>query len=356
MPSKYDQYWAEHLDQLREGAAVASSGGVAKVTLQGLTDLGDRASWLGAAEVRGSQVISSSMAHTTSLAKVVAGTGVCAQWPEQTIRFTINTAGDVLTIRTVMRSPSASPAAADDLSWMYRRNAPVADNVPSRSADMDEFYAILARLSHRVGGPRQLRDCTARSGWPSHGVYFFFEDGELRSDGNGRVVRIGTHAVNAKSQSKLWGRLRQHRGHEDGGGNHRASIFRSHVGTALIRREKLSQELLDSWLAKHNPTGDLAAQEDALELQVSNYIGAMPFLWLAVPEHVVRDYIERNSIALLSRCNGGVDAPSANWLGYDAKRPLVRASGLWNVDYVDLTYDSRFLEVLARLVSQQLPS
>jgi hypothetical protein len=33
-----------------------------------------------------------------------------------------------------------------------------------------------------VHGPRRLRDCHATDGWPPHGVYFFFEPGEVRAD------------------------------------------------------------------------------------------------------------------------------------------------------------------------------
>jgi hypothetical protein len=67
-------------------------------------------------------------------------------------------------------------------------------------------------------------------------VYFFFEDGEVRADGGLRLVRVGTHALTATSKATLWGRLRQNRGQvggrSPGGGNHRGSVFRRHVGAA----------------------------------------------------------------------------------------------------------------------------
>ena len=84
-------------------------------------------------------------------------------------------------------------------------------------------------------------EATATADLPRRGVYFFFEPGELREDGRTpRVVRVGTHAVSAGSRTTLWTRLRDHRGHvigrHVGGGNHRASIFRRHVGSALLGR------------------------------------------------------------------------------------------------------------------------
>lgn len=105
----------------------------------------------------------------------------------------------------------------------------------SRHDDLDEFYRLLGVLRQRVGGCRKLHDCNGKSGWPERGVYFFFEDGEVREDGvTPRVVRVGTHAVSEGSQTSLWGRLATHRGHRDGTGNHRGSIFRKRVGEALF--------------------------------------------------------------------------------------------------------------------------
>ena len=86
-----------------------------------------------------------------------------------------------------------------------------------------------------------------------------FEDGQIRVDGTSRVVRVGTHALRPTDQTTLWGRLRRHRGRiggrNPGGGNHRASIFRGHVGTALIQRDHLPGALLDSWASSHPSPG-----------------------------------------------------------------------------------------------------
>jgi hypothetical protein len=109
-----------------------------------------------------------------------------------------------------------------------------------RLQDLDSFYSILNALKTRIGGARTLAGCRGRMRWPARGVYFFHETGENRSDtGEGqRVVRVGTHALKEGGSTTLWSRLSAHRGQlRSGGGNHRGSIFRLIVGTALIGRD-----------------------------------------------------------------------------------------------------------------------
>ena len=100
--------------------------------------------------------------------------------------------------------------------------------------------------------------------------------------------------------------------------------------------------------------------ERAIEERVSDYIGAMPFLWIAVDEPqgaaTGRGYIERNSIALLSDFGKpAIDPPSLNWLGHHCPRARVQRSGLWNQNHVEEEYDPSFLDTLARLVSPAHP-
>ena len=371
MGSKYDGYWADRLDLILAELQAAATGTRAEVVLPELRRLGARQSWYGAAEVHGRQVVRSSMAHATSLGKRVADTGICERWPDTTFRFTISADGAVLTVSTA-RQARALPAethgqhdlapspAAHPLQPVPRatssRHSYASGGTGDRRADTDEFYLLLDDLAGRLGGPRRLRDCDGRSGWPLRGVYFFCEAGEARANGNRRVVRVGTHALTATSKTVLWGRLRQHRGQltgrNSGGGNHRASVFRRHVGAALIRCGNRPDDLLVSWLDPHRPAGEAARQEAQVEAEVSRYIGAMPFLWLSVPDRTDRDYIERNSIALLSCLTGGPDLPSADWLGRYAPRREIRNSGLWNIDYINDRYELKFLRRLAQLVDQ----
>jgi hypothetical protein len=201
-------------------------------------------------------------------------------------------------------------------------------------------------------------------GWPLRGVYFFFEDGEQRAaphDVQRRVVRVGTHGV-AKAKgagTKLWSRLKQHRGNGVGGalglGNHRGSVFRRHVGAALIASGKLPGLL--SWGVGSAAPKAVRDAEREHERAVSTLIARMPFLWIAADDRPgttsVRAMIEQNSIGLLCRARAeGIDPPTAGWLGHCAPTAEIRESGLWNVDHVEKTYAPTFLGTLASLVEQ----
>jgi hypothetical protein len=120
------------------------------------------------------------------------------------------------------------------------------------------------------------------------------------------------------------------------------------VGTAVIRRDHLGDEVRDNWYDyRHQPP------EEQIEMAVSQYVGVMPFLWLDVPDHAMRHDIEAGAISLLSRCSGGFDPPSPGWLGQHAFRTEIRDSGLWNVHHTYGYYDPDFLDLMAARVNAQ---
>ncbi len=234
----------------------------------------------------------------------------------------------------------------------------------SRTNDLTRFYSALAHLESGISGKLRLSCCDGKMYWAKakkRGVYFFFENGELRSDSGGgsRVVRVGTHALTSSSRTTLWNRLSQHRGAASTGtGNHRGSIFRKLVGYALMARNP--EWTINTWGEGDSASSnEIIAAEKVLERQVSRVIGEMLFLWLEVdnppcPENQ-RGRIERNSIALLSGYNEStVDLPSENWLGKYCPREKVKRSGLWNQKHVEENYDPRFLSVLEDLVTRQV--
>jgi hypothetical protein len=221
-------------------------------------------------------------------------------------------------------------------------------------AELGRFYSALAPLWAMPGQGRCLREHSGRSSWPKRGVYFFFEAAEHRSTAQEmrRVVRVGTHAVSVDAKSSLWSRLRAHRGGRSGNGNHRGSIFRLHVGAAILARD--GQEL-SSWGVGGSAGREVRAPEAPLEARVSIHIGAMSVLWVDVPDEPgpmsARAFIERNAIALLSNRLSPDDPPSSSWLGQHSPSTHIRRSGLWNLRHVEQDYDPAFLRLLQDAVT-----
>ncbi len=169
-----------------------------------------------------------------------------------------------------------------------------------------------------------------------------------------RIVRVGTHALKARSVTTLWTRLLQHKGQSmSAGGNHRGSIFRLIIGSALAARHGYD---FPTWGSGSTARGDIRKSELPLEKLVSSFIGKMPFLWLAIADGAgpdsVRGYVERNAIGLLSNYRKPpLDLPSTDWLGHKSDRERVRASGLWNQNHVDENCDAEFLDRFKLLVA-----
>ncbi len=224
---------------------------------------------------------------------------------------------------------------------------------PHRDRDVERLYQALRRLESDVGGKRLMSECTGQQGWPNSGVYFFLEPGELRPNtAELRVVRVGTHGVSRGSKATLWNRLRTHRGTGNSVGNHRSSIFRLHVGAAISVRNP--DVLIASWGVGQTADTTLRKAEEGLERRVSAHIGLMSVLWLAIDDEAGpssdRAYIERNIIGMLAGKTGPADLPSPEWLGRFSPDERIRRSGLWNLDFLNYTYSSDYLDILNEYV------
>lgn len=220
---------------------------------------------------------------------------------------------------------------------------------------LNQFYLSLERLSAGLGGGRTLTDIRRSQGWPDRGVYFFFERGETRPSmpHQPRVVRVGTHGLHVGARSTLYGRLRQHRRLNNGGGNHRGSVFRKHAGTALLARYGTSR-CCPSWGVGNHVDPITRGAEQWIECEVSWYLGSMSLLWIDIDDEPGpqsdRGFIERNAVGLLA----SREAASANWLGRNAAHPIIQTSNLWNVNHVQHVVEDGFLERLSRLVDSTI--
>ena len=231
--SKYDGYWLTRRGGLGSAIERAAAGEEGSLDVSGLRELGQRESWYGSASVRGSTVVSSAMAHATSLARVVTGQNMCSRWPDKTFGFTISN-GLTLAVVTGISLPGAAPSAP-------RTHHPPSAAQPFGTTGMSESMDV-AMACERVhalleGLPvwRAPSDVTFENG-----LYFFYETGERSQHAvAGRVVRVGNHP---HAQHRLRGRLKDHFRSSAGAKN--GSVFRRYIGGAVIRRENAESSCL----------------------------------------------------------------------------------------------------------------
>lgn len=218
------------------------------------------------------------------------------------------------------------------------------------------FSHLLHRLWLVQSGGRRFRNADGRQHWPTKGLYFILEpDHGLGGGKMPRIVRVGTHAVSKGSKTSLWDRLSTHRGTLAGGGSHRSSIFRLHVGRAAMAEEP-ALFWPETWSQGQSAPAAVRAGEVALEHRVSEIIGELSVLWLDVDDEAgptsERAYLERNAIGLLSRMGLLTPGVRSSWLGRQSPDWRIAASGLWNLNHLFLRPDDDFLDRLERAVDR----
>ena len=177
----------------------------------------------------------------------------------------------------------------------------------------------------------------------SKGVYFFFDPAEKINNGYNRIIRVGSHGLSGKSNSTLKGRLRQHKGFLNGGGNRRVSVFRRHVGNAIIKKENFDEK---------------EVQDEVLAKMISDYINSLPLAVLLFEDDAdKRRIFEKNSIRILSNCSENFNK---DWLGSFSIDEKIKKSGLWNIQHVKIKKENEkcaeikeFLIALETLVKLQ---
>ncbi|MGY2200945.1 DUF6884 domain-containing protein [Pseudomonas gingeri] len=187
------------------------------------------------------------------------------------------------------------------------------------------------------------------------GVYVFLDPRELNFLKDGpRIVRVGTHAVSSESKSTLRNRLRSHFGQADGSGNHRGSIFRLHVGRALLESGDLSFNS-DTWGAGQHATAKIREAEVNLEQIVSAYLGVLEVFLIPISDEPSKDslraHVETQLIALCTENFHTIDTPEDAWLGRFSPMSTIVKSGLWNLRDVAKEYNPSGLGSVAHLIS-----
>jgi len=154
---------------------------------------------------------------------------------------------------------------------------------------------------------------------PDNGIYFFFETGEGNVDGFDRLVRIGTH----RSDGRLKSRIRQHFR-----GNRKSSVFRKHIGGAIINNEYPDEVRLKNWLNMGEPA------PDGLETRVSQVLEQnFYYTCIEVKRAEERLALEEGLIALFA--DDMLEKASNEWLGNYAVSEKIRSSSLWNSEHTE---------------------
>jgi hypothetical protein len=226
-----------------------------------------------------------------------------------------------------------------------------------RKENVAHAYGLFESLSSHIG-MRELRSLLDTE-LPKQGVYFFFDVNEASTFSRKvpRLVRIGTHGVSAGSIATLRTRLRTHLGTRSGLGNHRASVFRLHVGRAIIEREGL-HDSFPNWGKGQSAPKEITAQESQLEHRVSEYIGQLHVLYVPVADTAgtgsMRAMIERQFIALFTEHISPVERATSSWLGRFSDKATIRETGLWNVRDVGGECDLKFVRFFEGVLAKAM--
>ena len=203
----------------------------------------------------------------------------------------------------------------------------------SRLAERPGAYGFLAAFEARHGRFQTLQGRLPQD-LPPQGVYVFMDPSAGSVEGFPRIVRVGTHGVSITSKATLRGRLRQHQGAmagpTAGGGNHRGSVFRKHVGFAL-GTDGFRGMAAGTWGQGATAPALVREQELEHEQAVSQYLRSLPFAFAEVsgaPD--LRLSLERRLIAELAVLTLE-NPPKGSWLGWRSPNPTIVSAGLWNV-------------------------
>lgn len=182
-------------------------------------------------------------------------------------------------------------------------------------AKVSMLYGALLAL------PRHKGACTEVC---SSGLYFFFESGQLvrcESQPFERVVRVGTHLYDGGMPDRIGNHFSS---------NRHGSIFRKHLGNAIINSGSSSAALIHKWLTKgERPMPSVEGKVSEALLNDFTYV------CVPVSEADDRKRLEKGLIGLLASFYREIQL--GPWRGSLARTkkgaPRLQA-GLWNVQHI----------------------
>jgi hypothetical protein len=246
-----------------------------------------------------------------------------------------------------LETPWVQLEKPDRLVWLDE-----AFRFASRIRDLRMFYSWIDER-RRTGHVFHFQTLASQA-VPKRGVYIFLDRREPNFLGaQPRIVRIGTHAVSLGSKATLRGRLRNHLGPANEIGNHRGSIFRLHVGRAMLEANT-GLDRLPSWGEGQDASPHIKAAESGHELAVSRYLQELEVALIEIDDEPTKDSlrasVEAQLVALCTESMQTIDSPTPDWLGLQSPVAVIRQSGLWNIRGVGGKYDPKGAGSIASII------
>jgi hypothetical protein len=185
------------------------------------------------------------------------------------------------------------------------------------------------------------------SALPKNGIYFFYEKGEIGTHFGSklRIVRVGTHRDgNFKSRITEHFLLddRKMQFTADQPPPHDRSIFRKHLGRALLNRT--ADPYLAVWeldfITRRGRDENRHLRDISKEIEIEREVTRIlrqnfSFRFIEIGDQAQRmgaEGLERALIGTLAGC--GLCRASPEWLGNHSPKAQVRKSGLWLVQHL----------------------
>jgi hypothetical protein len=184
---------------------------------------------------------------------------------------------------------------------------------------------------------------------PKNGIYFFYENGEAQNHAASelpRIVRVGTHKDgNFRSRIAEHFLLDEHKMvfDADKPAPHDRSIFRKHIGRALLERE--NDPYLKVWGDLDfttRATRDLyrhlrdIRKETEIESEVTRILrDTFTFRYIEIlgeKDRMGGDGLEKALIGTLAQC--GCCTSSPGWLGRHSPKPKISTGHLWLIQHL----------------------
>ena len=312
--SRYDRLWLSIIGDIAGLIKEAYVYGRSReLDVSDLRRHGKRDNWYGSIIISRNGILKGNMAHVVALGKIILRKGLLEDYGDAVFRIRVSSKLK-LDIELV-EYQEVKHAKPIEHKHSYECSRGSIDHYTSVNEDIYLRIHELLELLPLHKYPVRRWDL------PGNGIYFFYEEGEVIKIGSRvikRIVRVGTH----REQGRFPDRILDHFY-----GNKNSSVFRRHLGAAILAKENPHDPRLREWTKRNKPLRDI--EEKISKLLREKF----SFRYIRVDERDERLELEERLISTLARFSPKYVSP--NWLGRYSPSREIRESGLWNVEHVN---------------------